>query len=65
MILASAITRKRIKHVKNHLKIDTIDYMQVIGVDEQGGYIDLSKKNVGPEDKDEHKSTTTNPNLST
>jgi len=44
--LASSVTRKRVKNVKKILKLGTQDCMQVISVDKEGGFIDLSKRTV-------------------
>jgi len=44
LILAANTTRKRVKNVKKLLRLGTQDYMQVIAVDKEGGFIDLSKK---------------------
>lgn len=46
LILAANTTRKRVKNVKKLLRLGTQDYMQVIAVDKEGGFIDLSKKTV-------------------
>jgi len=46
LILASSVTRKRVKNVKKILKLGTQDCMQVISVDKEGGFIDLSKRTV-------------------
>lgn len=46
MILATNTTRKRVKNVKKYIRLGTQDYMQVITVDKEGCYIDLSKKTV-------------------
>ena len=50
LILASNTTRKRVKNVKKLLRVGTQDYMQVIGIDKEGGFIDLSKRTVQLED---------------
>jgi len=44
LILASNTTRKRVKNVKKLLRLGTQDYMQVIAVDKEGGFIDLQKR---------------------
>ena len=49
-ILSSNTTRKRVKNVRKLLRVGTQDYMQVIGVDKENGYIDLSKKIVQLQD---------------
>ena len=46
LILASSVTRKRVKNVKRLLKMGTQDCMQVISVDKEGGFIDLSRRTV-------------------
>lgn len=46
LILASSVTRKRVKNVKRLLRQGTIDYMQVISIDQTGGFIDLSKRSI-------------------
>ncbi len=46
LILASSVTRKRIKNVKKLLRVGTQDCMQVITIDKSGGFIDLSKRTV-------------------
>ena len=50
LILAANTTRKRVKNVKKLLRLGTQDYMQVIAVDKEGGFIDLSKKTLKVED---------------
>ena len=50
LILASSVTRKRVKNVKRHLKMGTLDCMQVISIDKEGEFIDLSKKTVHSQD---------------
>jgi translation initiation factor 2 subunit 1 len=50
LILASNTTKKRVKNVKKLLRVGTQDYMQVIGVDQKGGFIDLSKRTVQLQD---------------
>ena len=50
LILASSVTRKRVKNVKRHLKMGTLDCMQVISIDKEGEFIDLSKKTVQVQD---------------
>lgn len=46
LILASNTTIKRKMNVKKILKLGTQDVMQVIEVDKEGGFIDLSKRTV-------------------
>jgi translation initiation factor 2 subunit 1 len=55
MILATNTTRKRVKNVKKYIRLGTQDYMQVITVDKEGCYIDLSKKTVQIPDIEEKK----------
>ena len=50
LILASNTTRKRVKNVKKLLRLGTQDYMQVISIDKEGGFIDLSKRTVQASD---------------
>jgi translation initiation factor 2 subunit 1 len=53
--LATNTTRKRAKNVKRLLRVGTQDYMQIITVDKEGGFIDLSKKTVQIKDIEEKK----------
>lgn len=46
LILAQNTSIKRIKNVKKLLRVGTQDYMQVTQVDQDGGYLDLTKKNI-------------------
>lgn len=46
MIMSSEVSRKRIRSIHKHLRIGRQDVMQVLRVDKEKGYIDLSKKNV-------------------
>lgn len=55
MILASHATKKRVKHVKKLLKVGKQDFMMVIMVDQEGGFIDLSKKQLKVGDVDVQK----------
>ena len=55
MILASHATKKRVKHVKKLLKVGKQDFMMVIMVDQEGGFIDLSKKQLKVGDVEEQK----------
>lgn len=50
LILAASITRKRIKNVKHLLKLGHQDCMQVIQVDAEQGFVDLSKRVLSPDD---------------
>lgn len=55
LILASSVTRRRVKSVKKLLKLGTQDCMQVISIDKEGGFIDLSKRTVQVTDHEEKK----------
>ena len=55
LILASNTTRKRVKNVKKLLRLGTQDYMQVISIDKEGGFIDLSKRTVQASDIEKQK----------
>ena len=44
LILASNTTRKRVRNVKKLLRLGHQEVMQVISVEKEGGYIDLSKR---------------------
>ena len=50
MILTTEVTRKRVKSVKKLIKVGKQEVMAVIRVDKEKRYIDLSKKQVQPED---------------
>jgi len=50
MILLSELSRRRIRSMNKLIRIDTIEPVVVIRVDEEKGYIDLSKRRVGKED---------------
>jgi len=50
MILSSEVSRKRIRSIHKHLRIGKQDFMQVLRVDKEKGYIDLSKKYVTEDD---------------
>jgi len=50
MILSSEVSRKRIRSIHKHLRIGKQDVMQVLRVDKDKGYIDLSKKYVTEDD---------------
>lgn len=50
MIIHSEVSRKRIKTIKNLLRVGKIEFVSVLRVDKQKGYIDLSKKNVTSEE---------------
>lgn len=51
MILLSELSRRRIRSMNKLIKIDSVETVVVIRVDEEKGYIDLSKRRVGPDDK--------------
>lgn len=53
--MASSVTRKRVKNVKRLLKMGTQDCMQVISVDKEGGFIDLSRRTVQVQDFEQKK----------
>ena len=57
LILATSVSNRRIKNVKQHLKVNTLDCMQVVSVDAKGdsAFIDLSKRNVQPGDIEDKK----------
>jgi translation initiation factor 2 subunit 1 len=50
LILSTEVTRKRVKSVKKFLKVGKQETMMVIRVDREKRYIDLSKKQVQPEE---------------
>ena len=58
-VLASSMTNKRVKNVRQYLKMGQDDFMNVFTVDKKGGgghaFIDLSKKNVQMDDIDSKK----------
>lgn len=49
-LVFAEISRKRIRSIKDHIKINQIDYLEVLHTNENGGNIDLSKKNVQSKD---------------
>lgn len=55
MILASNTTRKRVRNVKKLLRLGSHDVMQVISVEKEGGYIDLSKRTLQAEEVEQKK----------
>jgi translation initiation factor 2 subunit 1 len=55
LILATNTTRKRVRNVKKLLRVGTQDIMQVIHVDKEGGFIDLSKRTIQMADIEEKK----------
>lgn len=46
LILATNTTRKRVRNVRKLLRVGTQDIMQVIHIDKEGGFIDLSKRTI-------------------
>lgn len=55
LILATHASRARIRNVRKLLRVGTQDYMQVIGVDQVGGFIDLSKRTISLQDIEQKK----------
>lgn len=55
LILATQTTRKRVRNIRRLLRLNTQDVMQVITVDREGGFIDLSKKTLQKDDVVEKK----------
>ena len=50
MILMSELSRRRIRSVNKLIRVGRIECVLVLRVDEEKGYIDLSKRRVSPED---------------
>ena len=50
MILLSELSRRRIRSIGKLIKVGRIEPVMVLRVDEDKGYIDLSKRRVSPED---------------
>ena len=50
MILLSELSRRRIRSIGKLLKVGRVEPVMVLRVDEDKGYIDLSKRRVSPED---------------
>lgn len=50
MILMSEVSRRRIRSLNKHLRVGRNECVIVIRVDEDKGYIDLSKRRVSPEE---------------
>jgi len=50
MILLSELSRKRIRSISKIIRIGSIEVVSVVRVDQEKGYIDLSKRRVTPED---------------
>ena len=61
LILATSVSNRRIRNVKQHLKVGTLEVLAVIGVDSkstQDGdrvFIDLTKRNIQPTDIEDKK----------
>ncbi|KAJ1917726.1 hypothetical protein H4219_003038 [Mycoemilia scoparia] len=51
MILSSELSRRRIRSIQKMVRVGRRDVALVLRVDEEKGYIDLSKKNVTEEDR--------------
>ena len=52
-IAMSHVTAKRVRSVQKHLKIGRREMMEVLRIDEAKMYIDLSKKSIMPDGRDE------------
>jgi len=50
MILLSELSRRRIRSINKLIRVGRIEVVVVLRVDEEKGYIDLSKRRVSPED---------------
>jgi len=50
MILLSELSRRRIRSINKLIRIDRIEYVVVLRVDKEQGYIDLSKRRVSSEE---------------
>lgn len=50
MILLSELSRRRIRSINKLIRIDRIEYVVVLRVDKEQGYIDLSKRRVSTEE---------------
>lgn len=50
MILLSELSRRRIRSINKLIRIDRIEYVVVLRVDKERGYIDLSKRRVSMEE---------------
>jgi len=50
IILLSELSRRRMKSVHKHIRIGNQEVLQVLRVDKEKGYVDLSKKNLTTED---------------
>ena len=51
MILMSELSRRRIRSVQKLVRVGRDEYVMVLRADKEKGYIDLSKRRVGPEDR--------------
>ncbi len=50
MILLSELSRRRMRSINKHVKVNRTEVVMVLRVDKEKGYIDLSKRRVDPED---------------
>lgn len=61
IILLSNLSRKRIRSVAKHIRVGKYEYLRVLRVDEEKGYVDLTKKDVDHDDiiafQENHKKT--------
>lgn len=55
MILHKEITRRRLDSYKKHMRVGLVQPMQIIQIDKNRGYIDLSKRELSHEDVEECK----------
>jgi translation initiation factor 2 subunit 1 len=46
MILLSELSRRRIRSITKHIRVGNVEVLRVTRVDEEKGYVDLSKKRV-------------------
>lgn len=51
MVLLSELSRRRIRSINKLLRVGTNEPVMVVRVDQEKGYIDLSKRRVSPEDR--------------
>merc|ERR1711939_47507 len=54
MILLSELSRRRIRSINKLIKVGRNEVVVVLRVDQEKGYIDLSKRRVSPEDIERH-----------
>merc|ERR1712159_852556 len=54
MILLSELSRRRIRSINKLIKVGRNEVVVVLRVDQEKGYIDLSKRRVSPEDVERH-----------